>query len=208
MTRNFSGAQSPVNSLKRPPAFWLDLLLKVALICLLAFGAFSGLQQFEGKGFFWRLITYPVAIMVLPIVWTVWRRQSVYPYPADILITLPFLIDTAGNSLDLYDTVQWWDDANHLVNWALLAGGIGALAQRIRQGFWVTMALVIGFGATTAILWELGEYVAFIRVSPELETAYIDTLGDLSLGLAGSVLAGLASGLAGRRSRPNSDIVA
>jgi hypothetical protein len=39
-----------------------------------------------------------------------------------------------------------------------------------------------------AILWEIGEYFAFIRDSPELATAYTDTLGDMSLGLGGSVL--------------------
>ena len=33
------------------------------------------------------------------------------------------------------------------------------------------------------------EYVTFIRNSPELATAYTDTLGDLGLGLAGSVTA-------------------
>ena len=169
------------------------------MVSLLVFGAFSGLQQFEGKGFFWRLVTYPPAILVLPAAWVVWRRQSAFPFVADILITLPFLIDTAGNALDLYDTIVWWDDANHLVNWGLLAGGAGALLRRIRHGFWVTMALVIGFGATTAILWEIAEYLAFIRVSPELDTAYVDTLGDLALGLTGSVVAGLAFGLASRR---------
>ncbi len=41
----------------------------------------------------------------------------------------------------------------------------------------------------TAVLWEFGEYFTFIRNSPELRTAYTDTLGDLALGLAGSVLA-------------------
>ena len=118
-----------------PPMFWLDLLLKVVLIGLLAFGAFSGLQQFEGKGFFWRLITYLAAIMVVPAVWAAWRRQSPYPFLADILITLPFLIDTAGNSLDLYDTIEWWDDANHLVNWALLAGGAGLYCSESSRVF-------------------------------------------------------------------------
>ena len=38
-------------------------------------------------------------------------------------------------------------------------------------------------------MWELAEYAAFIRNSPELATAYEDTLGDLALGLSGSVLA-------------------
>ena len=50
-------------------------------------------------------------------------------------------------------------------------------------------ALAVGFGAVTAILWEFAEYVTFIRNSSELETAYTDTLGDLALGLGGSVLA-------------------
>ena len=185
-----------------PAALWVDLLLKAAVVGLLVFGAFSGLQQFEGKGFLWRLITYPVAILVLPTAWAAWRKQLPYPFIADILITLPFLIDTIGNALDLYDTIVWWDDANHLVNWGLLACGAGALVLRIRIGFWVTMALVIGFGATTAILWEIAEYFAFIRVSPELNTAYVDTLGDLSLGLTGSVVAGVVSGIAARRLLP------
>jgi hypothetical protein len=40
----------------------------------------------------------------------------------------------------------------------------------------------------TAILWEIGEYFAFIRNSSELATAYTDTLGDMALGLSGSAL--------------------
>jgi hypothetical protein len=37
--------------------------------------------------------------------------------------------------------------------------------------------------------WEFAEYFTFIRNSPEVRTAYTDTLGDLSLGLSGSTLA-------------------
>ena len=184
---------------KYPAAFWLNLVLKVVLVSLLAFGAFSGLQQFEGKAFLWRLLTYPVAALTVPLAWAVFARRSSYPYPVDILLTLPFLVDTAGNSLDLYDTIWWWDDANHLVNWALLSGSIGALAWRNRVNPWETLAYVIGFGAVTAILWEIAEYLAFIRNSPELATAYVDTLGDLSLGLTGSTLAGLAAALVPHR---------
>ena len=55
--------------------------------------------------------------------------------------------------------------------------------------WWNALALGAGFGAATAIAWEVMEYFAFIRNSPELETAYTDTLGDLSLGLTGSVVA-------------------
>ncbi|WP_020390130.1 hypothetical protein [Kribbella catacumbae] len=41
------------------------------------------------------------------------------------------------------------------------------------------------------MIWEAGEYVAFIRHSTELQTAYTDTLGDLALGTLGALLAGL-----------------
>ena len=152
------------------------------MIGLLLFGAFSGLQQFEGKAFVWRLATYPVAALVGPLVWTLRGRLTSYPYAADVLLTLPFLIDTAGNALDLYDMIEWWGDANHLVNWALLSGAVG-VACRDRFGSWTVFSLVVGFGATSAILWEIAEYLAFIRNSPELATAYSDTLGDLGLGV-------------------------
>ena len=170
---------------------WLNLAIKLALVGLLAFGAFSGLQQFEGKAFLWRLLTYPIASLIVPVVWALRFRRTRYPLAADILLTLPFLIDTAGNSLDLYDTVEWWDDANHLVNWALLSGAVAALCRRNGVSAWQTVAFVVGFGAVTAILWEVAEYYAFIRNSPELDTAYTDTLGDMAFGLTGSVVAGI-----------------
>ena len=87
------------------------------MICHLAVGAFSGLQQFDGKAFVWCLANYPIAAFVVPLIWAIRARRpptststtpstkSTYPFAADILLTLPFLIDTAGNALDLYDTI-------------------------------------------------------------------------------------------------------
>jgi hypothetical protein len=49
--------------------------------------------------------------------------------------------------------------------------------------------LGVAWAATTAILWELAEYVAFVPNSPEAVTAYADTLGDLALGLLGGSIA-------------------
>jgi hypothetical protein len=51
----------------------------------------------------------------------------------------------------------------------------------------------------TAILWEIGEYFAFIRNSSELATAYTDTLGDMALGLSGSALTATVAVLVLRR---------
>jgi hypothetical protein len=171
---------------------WLTIALKAALIALLLVAvAFPDLPQFEGKAVAWRAIVYPLAVMVVPAAWWVVsrRRPTPYPYAIDILWTLPFLIDTAGNAGDLYDSISWWDDVNHFVNWAILVLAFGQLLLRLSVGRLATAGLCVGFGAVTAILWEFAEYVTFIRDSPELETAYTDTLGDLALGLGGSVVA-------------------
>ncbi len=132
----------------------------------------------------------------MPAAWWLVRRRGgrpAYPYALDILLVMPFLIDVAGNALDLYDTVEAWDDLNHLVNWALLTAAFGQLLLRLPVPRLAALGLGIGFGAVTAVLWELAEYVTFIRNSPELETAYTDTLGDLTLGLCGSVVAALVT---------------
>jgi len=178
---------------RRPAIFWADIGVKAALVALLLFGTFSGLERFEGKAFAGRALVYPVSAVIVPVAW--WlaarRRRTTpdYPYAIDILLVLPFLIDTVGNVLDLYDTIDWWDDANHFVNWAILTAAFGQLLVRLPLGRVNTFALAVGFGAVTAILWELAEYATFIRNSPELNTAYTDTLGDLVLGLAGATVA-------------------
>jgi hypothetical protein len=118
------------------------------------------------------------------------RRQIEYPYALDILWTLPFLIDVSGNTADLYDTVEWWDDANHFVNWAILVAAFGQLLIRLPVGRIAAAGLAVGFGALTAVLWEFTEYITFIRTNEEeLRTAYEDTLGDLALGISGSIVA-------------------
>ena len=63
----------------------------------------------------------------------------------------------------------------------------------------LVLLLAVGFGAVAAILWELGEYVSFIRGNAnEVRTAYTDTLGDLSPGLTGSVVGPTAAVLLAR----------
>jgi hypothetical protein len=166
--------------------------LKLALAGLLAFAvARQDLPQFHGKSMTGRAIGYPVAALIVPIAWLVVsrRRRVRYPVVVDLLVVAPFAIDMAGNAANLYDTVSWWDDVNHLVNWAILVAGFGVLLLSTSLPRWPLFGLAVGFGAVTAILWELLEYVTFIRNSPERATAYHDTLGDLALGLTGSVVA-------------------
>ena len=189
----------------RSLAFCLNLAVKAALVGLLLFSVFSGLERFEGKAMSGRALTYPLAALIVPVVWWLYRRRRgtvEYPYALDALLVLPFLIDVAGNALDLYDTVEWWDDANHFVNWGILTAAFGQLLVRLPVGPLAAAGLAVGFGAVTAVLWEFAEYWTFIRNSPELGTAYEDTLGDLALGLSGSAIAALVTAwLISRRSR-------
>jgi hypothetical protein len=173
---------------------WLAVGVLFLTVLQLAIGAFvPGLQQFEGKAFGARLLAYPAMMLVVPLVWW-WlhrARPRQVPWGAFALVMAPFLVDVTGNTLDLYDTVVWWDDANHFVNWALLCSGLGLLVLGAIDRPWARVLLVTGVGAVLAIAWELGEWYTFIRHGTELDTAYQDTLGDEALGTLGALMAGV-----------------
>jgi hypothetical protein len=173
-----------------------DVAIKVATVVVLAWAVvYPDLPQFADKAFAGRALAYPIALVAVPVGWWLVGRPRGFPFPvvADILLGLPFLIDVTGNALDLYDSVEWWDDANHLVNWALHTAAIGLLLRYGMWGSWTRAALAFGWAASTAVLWELAEYGAFVPDSPEAATAYADTLGDLALGLIGGAIGALAT---------------
>ena len=157
--------------------------------------AFPDLDQFAGKAFVARLVAYPLMMLLVPVAWWVKNRSraTAAPWPAFAWLALPFLVDVTGNTVDFYDRIDWWDDANHFVNWFLLCLGAGLLVARSlpvpRWALWLTTT---GLGALLAIGWEVGEYYAFIRNGTELDTAYTDTLGDLALGTLGGALGAVA----------------
>lgn len=182
-------------SQSRRPLVAADVAVKVATVGLLAWAILNpDLPQFQGKAFTGRAIAYPLALLAVPVGWWLLGRGRIpYPVAADILFGLPFLIDVAGNALNLYDTIEWWDDANHLVNWVLHTAAVGLL---LRYGSWGTatrVALAFGYAVTSAVLWELAEYVTFVPNSPEATTAYADTLLDIALGMIGGFVGAVAT---------------
>ena len=181
----------------------LDIAAKAALIALLLHALLNpDLPQYADKAMQWRVITYPLAAMAIPLAWWLHWRGRPFPVVSDLLFTLAFLIDTLGNALDLYDTIEWWDDLNHFGNWILLSAAFVALGWPRDATRLTRVALGVGFGAVAAIVWEAFEYVTFVPGSPEAATAYQDTLGDLVLGtLGGLVGAALAAWLMDRTLR-------
>jgi hypothetical protein len=187
----------------------LTVAVLAATVAQLAVATFvDGLPQFEGKGFGARLVAYPLMMLAVPAAWYAARRyrgnrvDTAVPWSAFGLIMAPFLIDVTGNTLDLYDSLTWWDDANHFVNWFLLCLGIGLLLLRtdVRPP-WAVGVLVAGIGALLAVVWELGEWYTFIRHGTELDTAYEDTLFDEVLGSLGAAIAAAVTGRWARGSR-------
>lgn len=180
----------------RRGARWAAVVFAATFGQLLVATFVPGLSQFEDKAFGARLIAYPLMMLLAPIIWWLARRRrgSSYPMPwaGFALIMAPFLIDVTGNTLNLYDTVAWWDNANHFFNWALLCWGFGLLMLRGWVGGRGMLILAItGLGALLAIGWEAAEWYSFIRHGTEIETAYSDTLSDEVLGTAGGLIAAL-----------------
>ena len=176
--------------------WWLPALVLLATVVQLAVATFvPGIERFEDKAFGARLLAYPVMMLFVPALWwlVVKRRhpEAEPPYVAFALIMLGFLVDTTGNSLDLYDSVVWWDDSNHFVNWFFLLSGIGLIIARELRPRWAQVLLVTGLGCLLALGWEIGEWYTFIRHGTELDTAYEDTLADMTLGSCGAFLAAL-----------------
>jgi hypothetical protein len=77
-------------------------------------GRAAGSTTVRRKGDGGRALTYPLATLIVPVAWWLVRRRRRgpvgYPYALDILLASPFLVDTLGNALDLYDSIDWWDD--------------------------------------------------------------------------------------------------
>ena len=187
----------------------INVALKVAVAALLVFALLNtDWPRFASKAMSARAGIYPLLIAIPALSWlaarTLARRNGrpdpEYPLVADILITIPFVVDLLGNAFNLYDSIDHFDDACHLVNWAILTGAVGTVIVKRRElASWVVVWLLVGFGAITAVLWEIGEYGAFVTKAPEVKTAYSDTIGDLTLGITGSLIAAILTIVLGRR---------
>jgi hypothetical protein len=148
--------------------WWVPVVILALTIGQLAVAEWvPGIDRFADKAFGARLLAYPAMMLLVPAIWwlVVKRRDpdAPAPYGAFSLIMLGFLLDVTGNSLDLYDSVTWWDDMNHFVNWLLLLTGIGLIIGGSVQPTWALVLMVTGLGAVLAIGWELGEWFTFIR---------------------------------------------
>lgn len=171
----------------------LNIAVKVVLVALIITSlVFGDAERFSDKAMGARAIAYPLLCAIPGFAWWLLHRRPsglAYPHVADALVTLSFVVDLGGNALNLFDRLVWFDDAAHFTNWFILGLALGVTLGRVRPA-WELVWLVTGAGAVAAILWELAEYQSFVQKVESLGI-YRDTMGDLCLGTAGALVAGL-----------------
>lgn len=173
---------------------WIMWSVKAALvICLLAGLMFPDIPGVEGKGWLERSVSYPISALIIPVIWHLTGRRIVYPYLADAMLVSPFLLDLLGNLVNLFDTVQMFDDVLHFLNWTLLVGAMVLLLEPMRLARWNLVFLGAGFGAFSIIAWEGIEWIIQEMGTAGLQLTYDDTIGDLVLSTTGGVVGAIVA---------------
>ena len=166
-----------------------NLLIKILNIALVLMPlAFPHLPQFEGKAMGARMIMYPLAGIIVPLIWYFATERKRYPHLIDIIFVLPFVVDSGGNALNFYNTTDNFDRFAHLFNWLALTIAMGSAVSVLNLNRKIIFSLVVGFGATTHVLWEISEFVVMKMGASGLRLTYNDTMEDLILSLLGSVI--------------------
>lgn len=177
-----------------------NISAKAGLILLLVFALlFLDASHMRDKAAGVRAIIYPMLAFTVPAIWVLfWKERASFPWLADFLVTITCFTDILGNRMNLYDTVVWFDDWMHFMNTGLLAAAVILLTMHRSSNFLSVLERALAIGATGAIVWEIGEYFAFISGSSERHFAYADTLGDLGLGVLGAITAAATITRSGR----------
>ena len=172
-----------------------NMVVKIALVASFAIAIGLAPDTVDGKAMGFRAPLFLAPVIVVPILARV-RGWRPYPHTADALLAAPFLLDTLGNLLGIYDDYPRTDDVLHTINWVLLVGAFHAFRFRNVSDRRDAVLLGYGFGAVTIVVWEVLEWAVSedgFGGAGGLALTYEDTIGDLFLsstgGLVGSILA-------------------
>lgn len=176
----------------------INIFSKVALVCLFAVALMYNIPNLEGKGMNLRAPFFLLGAFIVPLVFTITKKRrdyaTKYPHKIDFLITLPFLLDTAGNFLGYFDSVTIFDDILHIVNWFLLILAFLELRKYSDKNSSDDFLLGIGMGTLLIVMWEITEWAISIDgfgIVSNLHLSYEDTIGDLFGSTIGATFASI-----------------
>jgi hypothetical protein len=173
-------------------------------ICILFFTVDAivnaGDPRFAGKALGPRNVGILLGLsMLFPILHLVQKRWKRYPYWHDALYLSIFWLDMAGNTLNLYNTVSWWDHIPHF-------HGPGALSMVLMGAFGLAALPAAGLATILHVILECQEYYGDVILGTHNVNGVADTVNDLAYGIAGmfvyTMLASRVRFLKLRRARP------
>src|SRR5258706_1815260 len=99
----------------REPSVLVNIASRVLILVLTIGGVVNaGDDRFAGKALGPRNVGIMLGFsMLFPLVYLVAKRWRSYPWWYDNLYLSIFWLDMAGNSLNLYNSVEWWDHIPH-----------------------------------------------------------------------------------------------
>ena len=173
-------------------AIAIDVGVKAAALGLSLYPiARPGASHFAGKAMGFRAVAYPPLLVLIPIAWLLSGQPGPYPFLADILLGLPFLVDAAGNVFGWF-AIKRFDIIPHLTGWFCLSAAFGLAVAPLAGERWIAFGLVLGFGAVIDIAWEIGEFLLSRSGASGLQLTYENTIQDLAMSLAGAAVGALA----------------
>jgi hypothetical protein len=129
----------------------------------------------------------------------------------DVAVGVTVLVAAGSNVLDLYRTIVGWDLVVHFVCTGVIAATgylilarCGVVPGQDEPAFRRRTAIVVVtiLGLAVSALWEMLEWAGRTFVTAEIFVTYQDTIGDMAVGGAGALVAGVLVALV-RLERPD-----
>jgi len=143
--------------------------------------------RLRGKAIRLRAIGYVGGLFVVPVLWRLLPERGRYPRELDLAVTIPLLLDAAGNALGMYGRAHI-DDVVHLTNSAIVAGVAGTLIAPHVDERWQAAAAGAGVAIVAESVWEVAEYIAWRLGADGMHLTYDDTMEDMIEGIAGAFI--------------------
>jgi hypothetical protein len=165
------------------PGFIANVALRIAIVFFTIDALVNaGDPRFAGKALGPRNVGILLGFsMLFPILHLVMRRWRRYPFWHDSLYLSIFWLDMAGNGLNLYNTVEWWDHIPHF-------HGPGALSMMLIGAFGLAPLAAAGLATILHVVLETQEFYGDVLLGTRNVKGLADSINDLSYGIAGALL--------------------
>jgi hypothetical protein len=142
----------------------------------------AGDPRFEGKALGPRNVGILLGLsMLFPILHFIYKRWKRYPFWYDDLYLSIFWLDMSGNTLNLYNTVSWWDHIPHF-------HGPGALSMVLMGAFGLSALAAAGLATILHVVLEIQEYYGDVILHTHNVNGIADSINDLAYGIGGMLV--------------------